>query len=73
MVHAEYFVCMDIIIKERVFTGFSQDCGHSWRAHLHEHNNQGNYFNMRTSYKVFGPLLGISLYNYPFVQVVALV
>ena len=26
MVLAEDFVCMDIIIKGRVFTGFSQDC-----------------------------------------------
>ena len=29
MVHAEYFVCMDIILKGQVFTGFSQEGGHS--------------------------------------------
>ena len=32
MVLAEDFVCMDIIIKGRVFTGFTQDCGQNYMS-----------------------------------------
>ena len=28
MIHAEYFVCMHLILKGQVFTGFTQICGH---------------------------------------------
>ena len=67
MVHAEYFVCMDIIIKERVFTG----------SHKTVVMAEGHIYMSITIREIFQqvvcPLLGISLYTYPLVQVVALV